>query len=85
MASDMWECLADTGCSRDFIEQYRTQTREQQLQSLQRHRRYLLDSIHDKQIQLERLDYVLYVLQKRGEQRRGEQRRGDQRRGDQRK
>jgi hypothetical protein len=69
MASDMWESLADTGCSRDFIEQYRIQTREQQLQSLQRHRRYLLDSIHDKQIQLDRLDYVLYVLQKRGEQR----------------
>lgn len=74
MASDMWESLADTGCFRDFIEQYRTQTRKQQLQSLQRHRRYLLDSIHDKQIQLDRLDYVLYVLQKRGEQRRGDQR-----------
>ena len=65
----IWESLADTGCSRDFIEQYRTQTREQQLQSLQRHRRYLLDSIHDKQIQLDRLDYVLYVLRKRGDQR----------------
>ncbi|MCI5531017.1 MAG: hypothetical protein MR395_00195 [Caecibacter massiliensis] len=68
MASDMWECLADTGCSCDFIEKYRTLTGKQQLQFLQRHRRYLLDSIHDKQIQLDRLDYILYVLQKRGDE-----------------
>ena len=61
MASDMWECC-------DFIEKYRTLTGKQQLQFLQRHRRYLLDSIHDKQIQLDRLDYVLYVLQKRGDE-----------------
>lgn len=60
--------LIDAGCSADFIEQYATLPDDEQLPYLRRHRRHLLDAIHNKQLQLDRLDYLLYVLQKRGDE-----------------
>lgn len=68
MEGKVWQNLIDAGCSADFIEHYAALPAEEQLSCLQRHRRYLLDAIHDKQLQLDRLDYFLYVLRKRGDE-----------------
>ena len=68
MEGKVWQNLIDASCSAAFIEQYEALPEEEQLSCLQRHRRYLLDAIHDKQLQLDRLDYFLYVLRKRGDE-----------------
>lgn len=68
MEGKVWQNLIDAGCSAAFIEHYAALPVEEQLSCLQRYRRYLLDAIHDKQLQLDRLDYLLYVLQKRGDE-----------------
>ena len=60
--------LLDAGCSAAFIEHYEALPADEQLPYLRRHRRHLLDAIHNKQLQLDRLDYLLYVLQKRGDE-----------------
>ena len=59
--------LLDAGWSAAFIEHYEALPADEQLPYLWRHRRHLLDAIHNKQLQLDRLDYLLYVLQKRGD------------------
>lgn len=68
MEGKVWQNLIDAGCSAAFIEHYAALPADEQLSCLKRHRRYLLDAIHDKQLQLNRLDYLLYVLQKRGDE-----------------
>ncbi len=68
MEGKVWQNLIDAGCSAAFIEHYAALPADEQLSCLKRHRWYLLDAIHDKQLQLDRLDYLLYVLQKRGDE-----------------
>lgn len=67
MGPESWKHLVDVGCSQDCIEQYKRLTDdEQRFLYLRQYRRCLLDKIHDKQKQLDRLDYLLHQLKKGG-------------------
>ncbi|WP_292280721.1 hypothetical protein [Megasphaera sp.] len=67
MEPESWKSLVDVGCSQDCIEQYkRLADDEQRFLYLRQYRRCLLDKIHDKQKQLDRLDYLLHQLKKGG-------------------
>ncbi|OBZ32372.1 hypothetical protein [Megasphaera sp. DISK 18] len=67
METESWKDLVDVGCSPDCIEQYKRLTDdEQRFLYLRQYRRYLLSKIHDKQQQLDRLDYLLHQLKKGG-------------------
>lgn len=67
MGPESWKSLVDVGCSAECIEQYKRLTDdEQRFLYLRQYRRCLLDKIHDKQKQLDRLDYLLHQLKKGG-------------------
>lgn len=60
--------LIDAGCSRELIKQCIALVQENKpkefLPLLSRHRRSLLDSIHQWEKQLDCLDYLIYQLEK---------------------
>lgn len=60
--------LYDAGCEEAlihrFIELWEGEKEEAGLRLLRRHRRELLDQIHDGQIKIDRLDFLLYSIEK---------------------
>lgn len=67
MGPESWKSLVDVGYSAECIEQYKRLTDdEQRFLYLRQYRRCLLNKIHDKQQQLDRLDYLLHQLKKGG-------------------
>ena len=66
--------LHDVGFSNDEVEVYMrlllegTNTEQERLEMLRRHRDSTLDEIHFKQAQLDRLDYLRYKIQKAGQE-----------------
>lgn len=61
--------LADAGCDQQTSEQFMklevTGEKQGQLKLLNKHRRFLLDSIHTVQKQIDCLDYLVYQIKKR--------------------
>ena len=62
--------LHDVGFSNDEVEAYMRlllegeNTEQERLKMISRHRDHMLDEIHFKQMQLDRLDYLRYKIQK---------------------
>ena len=60
--------LKDTGCGQEVIAAFMDDIREEKitdgLKLLSIHRRSLLDELHKAQKQIDRLDYLVYVLEK---------------------
>lgn len=55
--------LIDAGCSREWIDRFFAESdTPQQLQLLNRHRKQLLDNLHQKEKQIDCLDYLIYCL-----------------------
>ncbi len=64
----IYQNLIDAGCDRQTAEQCMVFTKEEQIKDmlpiLVRHRKALLDSLHDSQKRIDCLDYLLYKLKK---------------------
>lgn len=62
------DCLKDAGCSKElvdaFLECMRQKKTSGQLSILAKHRKYLLDSLHQAQEEIDCLDYIIYKLKK---------------------
>ena len=60
--------LAEAGCSPETVRQCMALIREQDqselMRVLSRHRRALLDTLHQSEKQIDCLDYLLYILEK---------------------
>ena len=60
--------LVDAGCGPDIVRQCmalaRKQDRDGLIRVLFRHRRALLDTLHQSEKQIDCLDYLVYVLEK---------------------
>lgn len=55
--------LLDAGCSRDFADSFfHLEDKQKRLRLLSCHRCSLLDEIHERQKQLECLDYLIYSI-----------------------
>ena len=63
--------LNDAGCSEGtihkFMKLWEEEREEAGLKLLQQHRRELLDQVHDRQIKIDRLDFLLYNIRKQRE------------------
>lgn len=61
------ENLKDAGCDseiiKDFIEDMRKDRKSNGIKILKEHRRFLLDSLHEKQKMIDNLDYLIYRIQ----------------------
>ncbi len=63
---DIARNLQDAGCGEDtisqFIEKMKGGNIEQGLRLLEKHRRYLLDIVHEEEKKIEYLDYFVYQM-----------------------
>lgn len=64
----MVENLKDAGCNvetiQNFLNNWKQDKKEDGLKLLGKHRRFLLDALHQEQKQIDCLDYLVYRLQK---------------------
>lgn len=60
--------LKDAGCEedfiRDFMECFRQGRKQAELDTLARHRKRILDKLHETQKEIECLDYLIYQIGK---------------------
>lgn len=57
--------LKASGCTKEQIEQFsECRNRSEKLKFLERHRKELLNSIHDKEKQISTLDYLAHKIEK---------------------
>lgn len=60
--------LKDAGCDADTVEQFvklgKTGEKSGQLRLLERHRRALLEMVHENEKQIDCLDYLLFQMKK---------------------
>ena len=68
---DIIQNLKDAGCDeatiRTFLDNLQRGKQATGIQLLQKHRRSLLDNLHQDQKQIDCLDYLLYMMQKKPE------------------
>lgn len=61
--------LEDAGCSRESIEEYFTLegkgAEKAQLAILEKHRKNLLDAVHENQKKIDCLDYLIYQIRRK--------------------
>ena len=64
----VFQNLIDAGCDKEAAEQYAYMILggciEQAARILEKHRSYLLDEVHTNQKRIDRLDYLIYKIEK---------------------
>ncbi len=60
--------LLDAGCSKDFIEEFESCISDESKceKLLAKHRRKLLDEVHEKEHNISCLDYLVFMMKKDG-------------------
>lgn len=69
---DIIQNLKDAGCKEDaiqsFMEKLQSGKQIQGVQLLQKHRRYLLETLHKDQSRIDCLDYLLFMIKKQNKE-----------------
>lgn len=62
--ADLKQCLKDIGCDENTVKEFRDSDKSSRIRILKKHRRNLMDSVHENQKRVDRLDYIIDKIER---------------------